>query len=861
MPAPEGTKQEEVIPPAISIPDGIKPLFFSGPSQQIFECVVDTHLTSDNPHKLILKAKILDDFKTRAAVCDFHPVKKQVQAYPGEELLIVYDHDFQYGENFYICITEEAKERILNPPKEDLGEEGVKEGGSKEEEEDDVIPSTPVPREWECLGSDTEIRESLVTDSRPLISFKVSRKRMYFNSPVSLSDHLASVHSDLVLDISPHDEPNYQLCRSEMDIAVQAVPDTCEGSCQTEWRSPVNAAVQYSPRELPPQEAHTQWESQAMSDFLSKAYPRMELSLQQNQIMDILADDYTNLSETDFITGNKSDTNLKEYQSFTDLKFSKDKLITCVDWHPTIKGIIAVSCGQNYSFDERIQLSNRLLLSKSLILIWSFTDPIHPQLFLEAPDDVLCFKFNPSDPNIVIGGCANGQVVLWDLGEYQDRLQVNKSQESSDVRSAAANMAIFDTDPKLDHAPMVQYAAVSSIKDSHSLAVCHVQWVPEHIEVSTKNFQVLEGVGGKTNQIISASIDGNVLFWDIRPSVQRKVSVQKSSTVTPDQPYAHINLTWKPFLKLPLARVDFPGMFSVTRVSIHEKHKQKPKASSDLAEEPSVTASGEGKPIEGASTMFFIGSEDGEVAYYDWVPMRDSESGKLVPSPPKFHSNTHNGPVSCVERSPFFRDIVLSVGGWTWAIWREGSKGDALLKSHSSSVQLTGGAWCPTRPGVFFVTKANGNVDVWDLMDRSHEPLLAQNVSPMCITSVYPWPLTSKQLMLAVGDSGGTLHILEVPWSLSHPSSNEVSIMKSFFEREEKRLDSTTQRLSTRKIEKKKLDSSKVEPKTEEGGDTTKAVIDNSEELAKKEYDEYLSMELKLLVELGLVQLNSSTDD
>ncbi len=38
--------------------------------------------------------------------------------------------------------------------------------------------------------------------------------------------------------------------------------------------------------------------------------------------------------------------------------------------------------------------------------------------------------------------------------------------------------------------------------------------------------------------------------------------------------------------------------------------------------------------------------------------------------------------------------------------------------------------------------------------------------------------------------------------------------MKSFFEREEKRLDSTTQRLSTRKIEKKKLDSSKVEPKT-----------------------------------------------
>ncbi len=66
----------------------------------------------------------------------------------------------------------------------------------------------------------------------------------------------------------------------------------------------------------------------------------------------------------------------------------------------------------------------------------------------------------------------------------------------------------------------------------------------------------------------------------------------------------------------------------------------------------------------------------------------------------------------------------------------------------------------------------------------------------MSITSIHPWPLTSKlylhapsvdslslcvwcvgkQLMIAVGDSGGTLHILEVPWSLSHPSSNEVIV-------------------------------------------------------------------------------------
>ena len=59
-------------------PEGVVPLFFSGPSQQIFGCVVDVDLTSENPHKLIPKEKILEDFKSRAAVSDFSPLKQKI---------------------------------------------------------------------------------------------------------------------------------------------------------------------------------------------------------------------------------------------------------------------------------------------------------------------------------------------------------------------------------------------------------------------------------------------------------------------------------------------------------------------------------------------------------------------------------------------------------------------------------------------------------------------------------------------------------------------------------------------------------------------------------------------------------------
>ena len=53
--------------------------------------------------------------------------------------------------------------------------------------------------------------------------------------------------------------------------------------------------------------------------------------------MDVFYDDYMSLADEDSTFGSKSDNYLKEYQSFTDLQFSKEKNITEIQWHPTIK--------------------------------------------------------------------------------------------------------------------------------------------------------------------------------------------------------------------------------------------------------------------------------------------------------------------------------------------------------------------------------------------------------------------------------------------------------------------------------------------------------------------------------------------
>lgn len=62
----------------VETPADILPLFFTSKTQEIFGCKGDEDVTEENPHKIIPKETIFQDFKDRAAVSDFHPAKQIV---------------------------------------------------------------------------------------------------------------------------------------------------------------------------------------------------------------------------------------------------------------------------------------------------------------------------------------------------------------------------------------------------------------------------------------------------------------------------------------------------------------------------------------------------------------------------------------------------------------------------------------------------------------------------------------------------------------------------------------------------------------------------------------------------------------
>lgn len=153
---------------------------------------------------------------------------------------------------------------------------------------------------------------------------------------------------------------------------------------------------------------------------------------------------------------------------------------------------------------------------------------------------------------------------------------------------------------------------------------------------------------------------------------------------------------------------------------------------------------------------------------------------------------------------------------------------------------------------MFYITKQDGSIDIWDLLDRTHEPCMNQSISPVPITSIYPYQVTTKQHLMAVGDAAGTLHILAIPWSLRQPTPNELISMSNYIEREVIRRAFVVERWNFR--EKEKIEH-EAEAKKKAGIAPQVVLTDDElEHRMKLEYEQYLEEESVFLRDLGLLK-------
>ena len=55
-------------------------------------------------------------------------------------------------------------------------------------------------------------------------------------------------------------------------------------------------------------------------------------------------------------------------------------MVSAIDWMPGKRGIVAVALTATHSFDERIQVAERV--ASSHVLLWTFADPVHPWVLI-----------------------------------------------------------------------------------------------------------------------------------------------------------------------------------------------------------------------------------------------------------------------------------------------------------------------------------------------------------------------------------------------------------------------------------------------------------------------------------------------
>ncbi|XP_061884164.1 dynein axonemal intermediate chain 3 isoform X1 [Entelurus aequoreus] len=826
-------------------PEDIIPMVLTSATQELFGCRADEDVTAENPYKLLKKDDIIEDMKAKAAVSDFSPVKQIILDYPESELLLVFDRDFTYGQCFYLVTTPEAKEKILNPPESEPEEDSV----------NDII-KTPEPKEWVSLGSEKEIDEESLRETRVKLLYKFSRARKEFGMPVSFSDRNVADAKDGNLECVSFADRRFNIKLMQRDCAVQAIPDIQSSSAQTQWKYMKNSCTQYTPGELNEKEKEKTLDPKSINDFCNTVANRVLHALQQEDIMNVFKDDWMALGtdHEDFEwTGKLSDV-LMLYQAFTDNKYTQDKGISCMHWHPTIHGVIAVTLAE--------KKKQQWTMSKGpLIGFYSFSDPTHIKILLECPDDILTFEFCPSDPNIIVGGCSNGQIVLWEISAYVACLMpVTHGAKHESVKTGVLDLE----DNKENKVPIVRYSAMSGVENSHTGPITDVHWLPQTFEVTAQGMPV-ENKYNISVQLITCSPDGSFMFWDIRmpKQLRQTASDKKQSDSEPqmanysdNNPFKHLDKTWKPLFKVSLVHMERGGEYAPLRFSLDyytSNNTTIPEIAEDPGEIPDYSQlqvpSGKGlAALEDVNTKIYIGTRDGEIVYTDWK-LEKNDLDQLIHPKPLCSFRIHPCLVNTIDRSPFFKDIVLTgtslYGSCNIAIWKEGVLDGPLFLMPTLEGHCTVACWSLTRPAVFFVGKGDGKIEVWNLLEKTGEAVHVQeHMTNGKITCIKPWTVSSKQHFLALADDVGIVRVFQIPPVYYIAPRNERVNMGKCIQQQQERLNDLLRR---RELWQNQPAPAGKKVATEKPGSPTEEEPDEM-----KEYDDFLVLEENVLQGMGL---------
>ena len=741
----------------------IWPVFLTGDCRTRFN-IAQGASEEDAAHCWVEKEPVLKDIQINGSISDWKDSAEWIDSCPGEKFFCVYDGKEVMGDIFYLATPEHAEvylkaveeaAKVQLRKYKDMKSAAILEAGlseSEEEEDPDAPPIVlreiqPSAAGWESQGSEEAVAALTVTTARPLLTMSFKRKRRGFGGMALFYDQDAAELDPQDIRKMSMEDPNYKLKRKLTTTAVQAVPEQVNAPTQTPYFRKQNRVIQYEPIAWNEAQRDEAMASDEMVAFLEITRDRYELALQQNEVVNLFEDPYKDGDGEGLDFAEKTDEEISETQNFQ----AKNTSVMCIEFQPGRKGIVGM-CGREQGYlDERVE--NAGVLENAHIFVYDSTQAIamEPIVVMDAPADVMSFRFNPTMPHIVVGGLKTGQVCMWDIQAAQ---QLHDSKRGKADKEKGGNNTIKP----------VAWSLFSNIEASHALPVSDVQWLSKGFKYDPKG-KVEENNVAHQMQFVSASPDGMIIVWDCTYADDPAVAEKR------DEDPLSYDCHWTPIWKTALKSSEGTGPFSIERLRW------------------------------GPGLSWCCSSQEGEVARGEGLPYN---------APTNTISLHHGGAVMVVEASPFLEGIYLTVGEWTFHVWKEGVA-QPLYSSPYSPVFCTTGAWSPTRPGIVMIARADGVLQAWDLLWKIPEPVDSVTINNAALTTMAfgTNPTSSEKAKkadkgpqhLAVGDSLGTMHVMLMPGNLRKPVPNEKALVEALLNREVQRVAYVAERAEVRAAE------------------------------------------------------------
>ena len=242
-------------------------------------------------------------------------------------------------------------------------------------------------------------------------------------------------------------------------------------------------------------------------------------------------------------------------------------------------------------------------------------------------------------------------------------------------------------------------------------------------------------------------------------------------------------------------------------------------------------------------------SDEGELFLIDLSVKASEESTKSEMVTKIWQYERGYRPTVALDRSPFFEDIILTVHDFHFCIWKADIDVPIFTSCLLKNAQFTCGAFSLYRPGIIIVGRNDGWIDIWDFLDQSHKSTLQYNVVTYGISFIRFHE--AMHAYFGVGDDNGTLHILELPYTLWKKIGNEEQTMKEFWDREVARVEYFKKRFEIRDqmaIAEKEAREKEIARKEKEKEKEVEKKDDDDDSL-EKEYQKFCEEYVRVNIE------------